>query len=68
MPIGADACRDPDDLLILGTAVAARMDCLASDQKDLPALKEFNTRPIMVTGIATNCSADRLEDPIARRQ
>lgn len=34
-------CRDPDDLPILGTAVASRADVLVSGDKDLLVVKRF---------------------------
>jgi uncharacterized protein len=40
--IADDACADRDDLPILGTALAARADCLVSGDRDLLRLKEFN--------------------------
>lgn len=39
--IPADACRDPNDLPILGTAVAAQADVLITVDKDLLALRRF---------------------------
>lgn len=42
-----DACRDPDDLVVLGTAVAARADCIVSGDKDLLSLGQYDTIPIL---------------------
>ena len=42
-----DACRDPDDLPILGTLLAAEADCLVTGDKDLLDLKEFQSVPIL---------------------
>ena len=39
--VEADSCRDPDDLLILGTAIAAGADCIVSGDKDLLVLGSF---------------------------
>ena len=39
--VEADSCRDPDDLLILGTALAAGADCIVSGDKDLLVLGSF---------------------------
>ncbi len=36
-----DACRDPDDLIVLGTALAAEADCIVTGDKDLLALKGY---------------------------
>lgn len=40
-PVEPSACRDPDDLPILGTAVAARADVLITGDKDLLVLGVF---------------------------
>ena len=45
-PVAAGACRDPDDLPVLGTLLAARADCLVSVDQDLLGLKEFGGVPI----------------------
>jgi putative PIN family toxin of toxin-antitoxin system len=42
-----DACRDPRDLPVLGTLVAARADCLVTGDADLLSLKEYGGRPIL---------------------
>jgi uncharacterized protein len=39
--VPATACRDSDDLPILGTAVAAKVDCLVTGDKDLLSLGEY---------------------------
>ena len=36
-----NACRDPDDVLILGTATAARADFIVTGDQDLLVLKKF---------------------------
>ena len=36
-----DACRDPDDLAVLGTAVAAKADCLVTGDSDLLSLGSY---------------------------
>ena len=41
------ACRDLDDLPVLGTARAAKADCLVTGDKDLLDLGEFRGIPIM---------------------
>ena len=35
------SCRDPADLAILGTAAAAKADCLVTGDQDLLVLKEY---------------------------
>jgi uncharacterized protein len=42
-----NACRDPDDLAVLGTALAAGADCLVTGDKDLLDLKKFHGVPIV---------------------
>ncbi len=39
--IPASACRDIEDLPVLGTAVAAEAQCLITGDKDLLALREY---------------------------
>lgn len=41
------ACRDKDDLPVLGTALAGRADFLVTGDKDLLALGEFHSTPIL---------------------
>jgi len=43
----ADACRDPDDLPVLGTAVAGRADLLLTGDQDLLVLKIHAGIPIL---------------------
>lgn len=45
--VPADACRDADDLPILGTALAGQADCLVSGDKDLLTLHSFRGIPIL---------------------
>ena len=45
--IGAGACRDPDDLAVLGTLSAAEADCLVTGDADLLSLGAFEGRPIV---------------------
>ena len=40
-------CRDRDDIVVLGTAVAARADCIVSGDKDLLDLGDFAGVPIL---------------------
>jgi hypothetical protein len=39
--VDRDACRDPSDLPVLGTLLAANADCLVTGDTDLLALGEF---------------------------
>jgi uncharacterized protein len=40
-PLPEDACRDPDDVPVLGTAATARADALVTGDADLLALVEW---------------------------
>jgi putative PIN family toxin of toxin-antitoxin system len=42
-----DACRDADDLPILGTLLAGDADCLVTGDQDLLDLREFHGKPIL---------------------
>lgn len=45
--VPADACRDPDDLPVLGTAQAAEADYLVTGDKDLLVLLRFGKTEIV---------------------
>lgn len=45
--VPAGACRDADDLPVLGTAVAAQADCLVTGDKDLLILRKYRAIPIL---------------------
>jgi uncharacterized protein len=47
MEVSATACRDPDDLPVLGTLIAGSADCLVTGDNDLLILREFQGRPIL---------------------
>jgi len=47
VPVPEDACRDPDDLPVLGTLAAAQADCLITGDADLLSLGEYAGRPIL---------------------
>jgi len=47
IPLAANLCRDPDDVKILGLAIAAHADCIITGDKDLLVLKKFQGVPIM---------------------
>ena len=46
-PVPPHACRDPDDLPVLGTLVAGSADCLVTGDRDLLALQQYDGRPIL---------------------
>lgn len=45
--VPAEACRDPDDLMVLGTAKAAGASCLVTGDRDLLLLRAFDEVPIV---------------------
>jgi putative PIN family toxin of toxin-antitoxin system len=45
--LGEPVCRDPDDDIVLGTAVAANADCIVTGDEDLLVLGEFRSMPIL---------------------
>jgi putative PIN family toxin of toxin-antitoxin system len=45
--VSGDACRDPDDLAVLGTALAGGAECLITGDKDLLAIGEFKDVAIL---------------------
>jgi uncharacterized protein len=45
--VDAGACRDPDDLPVLGTLIAGEADCLVTGDNDLLALGHFQGRQIL---------------------
>lgn len=42
-----DACRNPDDVAVLGLAVASEADGIVTGDKDLLDLKEYGSIPIL---------------------
>ena len=42
VPVPADACRDPDDLAVLGLAVGTHADCLVTGDQDLLVLERHD--------------------------
>ena len=46
-PLASDVCRDPDDIKILGLAVASNADCIVTGDKDLLVLESFEGIPIL---------------------
>lgn len=48
--IPGDACRDPNDLPILGTALAGRAEVIITGDKDLLALQTFRGIPVLRPG------------------
>ena len=49
-PVPVEACRDPKDLPVLGTAVAGQAEYLVTVDKDLLALGEFRGTQIVRPG------------------
>ena len=45
--VRADACRDPDDLMVLGTAEAAGANYIVTGDQDLLSLETFGDIPIL---------------------
>jgi len=43
----SDLCRDPDDVKILGLAIAGQAACIVTGDQDLLVLKEFKGIPIV---------------------
>ena len=48
--VAPDACRDPADLPILGSAIAGKVELLVTVDKDLLSLVEFQGIPIVRPG------------------
>jgi uncharacterized protein len=49
-PLSLKSCRDPDDVPVLGTALAAQADVIVTGDKDLLILKRFRLIPILTPG------------------
>jgi putative PIN family toxin of toxin-antitoxin system len=47
VPLESDVCRDPDDIKVLGLAVASKADYIVTGDKDLLVLKSFQGIPIL---------------------
>ncbi len=47
VPLTSDVCRDPDDIKVLGLAVASNADYIVTGDKDLLVLKSFQGIPIL---------------------
>jgi predicted nucleic acid-binding protein len=54
IPLATDLCRDPDDVKILGLAVAANVDCIVTGNKDLLILEKFQDIPILTPRLFSN--------------
>ncbi len=50
MEVDASSCRDPEDLAILGSAMAGSVEVLVTVDRDLLDLKEFKGIPIVKPG------------------
>jgi putative PIN family toxin of toxin-antitoxin system len=61
--VPSDACRDPNDLPVLGTAVAGRADVLITVDKDLLDLEEHCGIPIIRPGGFWKRAAQKNESP-----
>ena len=48
--VPAKACRDPDDCLVLGTAVAGKAACLVTGDADLISLGNYQSIAILTPG------------------
>jgi uncharacterized protein len=59
IPLAADICRDPDDVKILGLAIAAHADCIVTGDKDLLILEKFQGIPILTPRSFSNILHDR---------
>ena len=59
IPLAADLCRDPDDVKILGLAIAAHADRIITGDKDLLILKKFQGIPILTPRSFSNILHDR---------
>jgi len=58
IPLAADICRDPDDVKILGLAIAAHADCIVTGDKDLLILEKFQGIPILTPRSFSNILHD----------
>jgi len=47
VPLPPEVCRDPDDVKVLGTAVAASANFIVTGDKDLLVLKAYHGVPIL---------------------
>jgi len=59
IPLAADVCRDPDDVKILGLAIAAHADCIVTGDKDLLILEKFQGIQILNPRSFSNILHDR---------
>lgn len=58
--VSADACRDPDDLMVLGTAEAAGASYIVTGDRDLLSLGSYgNTRIVTPRQFWESASAER---------
>lgn len=46
-PLGFSVCRDPDDDVILGTAIAGQATCIITGDTDLLVIREFRSVDII---------------------
>ena len=64
-PINLDACRDPNDLPILGTAIASSAQVIVTGDKDLLVLGEFQSVLILAPRVFRDRFIQSGENPIA---
>ena len=58
IPLATDLCRDPDDVKILGSAIAANADCIVTGDKDLLIPEKFQGIPILTPRSFSNILHD----------
>ncbi|MEA3359743.1 MAG: putative toxin-antitoxin system toxin component, PIN family [Thermodesulfobacteriota bacterium] len=59
IPLAADICRDPDDIKILGLAIATNADYIVTGDKDLLILEKFQGIPILTPRSFSNVLHDK---------
>jgi putative PIN family toxin of toxin-antitoxin system len=47
LAVPADACRDPNDLPVLGAALAGQVACVVTGDRDLLEIKQYHGIPIL---------------------
>jgi hypothetical protein len=62
LDVPRSACRDPDDVVILGTALRARAACIVTGDSDLLVLGEFRGIAIVTPRTFLTLGMGRLED------
>ena len=62
LDVPRSACRDPDDVVILGTALKARAACIVTGDADLLVLTEFRGISIVTPRAFLALGSGRLEE------